>query len=167
MCWICIPHLICIHLHVTECRNISQVNVKCHVYFRVEVHRSIGTFYSKSNYTVHRVQFTILEVTPQMLHLKADNQTTRSVSLFPTWHHKCLRKHFAFTQIKTINFDSLSNCCFYRHAILFVPCFSHLFCLIIASSFLPVSILCLKYHPFPHLYISFSCWLLFFSCCGG
>lgn len=129
--------------------DISQVNVNCHVY--LQVHRSIGTFYSKSNYTVHSVQFTILEVTPQILHLKADNQTTRSVSLFRTRHHKRLRKHFAFTQIKTITPDSLSNCCFDRHAILLAPCSFQLFCLIFSS------ILCLKYHPFPHLYISFSC----------
>lgn len=67
--------------------------------------------------------------------------------------------HFTFTQIKMIKSDSQSNYCSCSHAVLRTSYSSHLFCRIIASSFPLVSILRSKYHPFSHLYISFSCWL--------
>lgn len=156
MSGIYIPHLNCIDLYVTESKYISQVNVKCYVHFWIQVHRSIGSFYSKSNYTVHSVQFTIFH----------KFSISRQI-IKPQGQWACLildtisvcQWHFSFTQIKMIKSYSQSNCCFCRHAILLVSCSSHLFCRIIASSFPPVSISCLKYHPFSHLYISFSCWL--------
>lgn len=100
---------------------------------------SIGTFYSKSNYTVHSVQFTIFSVSPQILHLKADNQTTRSSSLFDTRHQKCLSMTLYFytdknDQIRfTIKLLLLQSCRF-GNVTLLPPLLPH-YCLIFSTGF--------------------------------
>lgn len=123
MCGLYISQLSCIHFHVTECKYIPWMNVKCHVYFWVQVHRAIGAFYSKSNYIQSPVcNLPSWEVSSQIHSLKANNQTARSASLFHTRHCKCLSMILCFhTDKKMIESDSLSNWCFYKHAVLLVP----------------------------------------------
>lgn len=69
--------------------------------------------------TERSVQFTNLEVSSQIFHLKASNQTTRSGSLFHTRHYKCLSVILCFhADKKAIRCDSLSIRCFSRHVVL-------------------------------------------------
>lgn len=135
LCWICLANfwfpcvdfshsVSCIHFHVTECKYILWMNVKCHVYF--------WAFYSKSNYIPSSVcNLRSWEESSQIHCLKANNQTTRSVSLFHTRRCKCLSMILCFHTDKTmIEFDSLSNCCFYKQAVLLVSCSSLFSCFI-------------------------------------
>lgn len=146
-CWfprVDFSQLSCIHFHVPECKCIPWMNVKCHVYF--------WAFYSKSNYIQSPVcNLRSWEVSSQIHCLKANNQTTRSVSLFHTRHCKCLSMILCFHADKKddqiwlpIKLLLLQACCS-AHATLLPLLSLHLF--------LAVSVLCWKYHPFPHLHI--------------